>query len=202
MCVCVCVCARARAGPVLFEQAMNNSQLFHVKDSIQRVWCFMTRSPSSVTDYFQKLQGLFTRWRSARWCEMAGKKGFQIPGICRLQILYSICNSCCALGTNQRHATEVGINVSEEYAASILRTKMSQSGQLACPIRIPISHSTKLWASHMEKKTAVKENSQLLQSVVLKKKPFNSSSSANHKTHFSATVVSVKPFAYSLVKIN
>jgi hypothetical protein len=53
----------------------------------------------------------------------------------------------------------------------------------------------------MEKKTAVKENSQLLYSDVLKK-TFNSLSSANHKTYFSATVVSVKPLAYSLVTNN
>jgi hypothetical protein len=53
----------------------------------------------------------------------------------------------------------------------------------------------------MEKKTAVKENSELLYTDVLKK-ILNSSSSANHKTYFSATVLSVKPLVYSLVTIN
>jgi len=53
----------------------------------------------------------------------------------------------------------------------------------------------------MEKKIAVKEKSQLLHSDVLKK-ICNSSSSANHTTYFSATVLSVKPLVYSLVTIN
>jgi hypothetical protein len=62
----------------------------------------------------------------------------------------------------------------------------------------------------MEKKRAVKENSKLLHSDFLgegekerkKKKKFHSSSTANHKTYFSATVLSVKPLTYSLSTIN
>lgn len=46
---------------------------------------------------------------------------------------------------------------------------MSQSGQVACSIRIPTSHSTKLQTFHIEKKTAVKENSQHLYSDILEK---------------------------------
>jgi hypothetical protein len=56
----------------------------------------------------------------------------------------------------------------------------------------------------MEKKTAVKENSlTTLHSDFLgkrkkerKKKKFHSSSTANHKRYFSATVLSVKPLMY------